>query len=86
MTMPVLTVRGVPDEVHRALRMRAASNGRSMEAEVRDILKITLKQDTRVQMGDALANLGRRIGLTDEDFIAIEEAREKNPAEPMVFE
>ncbi|MDR1917300.1 MAG: hypothetical protein LBQ58_12095 [Synergistaceae bacterium] len=84
--MPVLTIRGVPDEVHRALRMRAALNGHSMEAEVRDILKIILKQDTRVQMGDALANLGRRLGLTDKDFIAIEEAREKNPAEPMVFE
>jgi plasmid stability protein len=52
-TLPVLTVRGVSDEVHQALRLRVALNGRSMEAEVRDILRITLKQGVRVQMADA---------------------------------
>ncbi|MFV0372970.1 FitA-like ribbon-helix-helix domain-containing protein, partial [Microbacterium sp.] len=36
--MAVLTVRNVPDEVHRALRVRAAEHGRSAEAEVREIL------------------------------------------------
>lgn len=35
MTMAVLTVRNVPDEVHRALRLLAAQHGRSTEAEVR---------------------------------------------------
>ena len=84
--MPVLTIRGVPDEVHRALRLRAASNGHSMEAEVRDILKITLKQDVSVQMGEALASLGQRIGLTDDDFRAIEAVRENAPAEPVAFD
>ena len=84
--MPVLTIRGVPDEVHMALRMRAAMNGHSMEAEVRDILKITLKQDASVQMGDALASLGRRVGLTDDDFSAVRAARKNAPAEPVAFE
>jgi plasmid stability protein len=37
--MAMLTVRNVPDEVHRALRVRAALHGRSAEAEVRDILE-----------------------------------------------
>ena len=32
--MAMLTARNVPDEVHRALRVRAAQHGRSMEAEV----------------------------------------------------
>lgn len=83
--MPVLTVRSVPDEVHRALRLRAALNGHSMEAEVRDILKTTLKQDVSVRMGDALASLGRRIGLTDDDFKAIGAVRESAPAEPVAL-
>ncbi|MDK1494618.1 plasmid stabilization protein, partial [Sinorhizobium sp. 7-81] len=30
--MAILTVRNVPDEVHRALRVRAAMHGRSTEA------------------------------------------------------
>ncbi len=37
--MAILTVRNVPDEVHRALRVRAAMHGRSIEAEVREILE-----------------------------------------------
>ena len=37
LTMAILTVRNVPDEVHRALRMRAAVHGRSTEAEIREI-------------------------------------------------
>jgi len=36
--MPSITVRNVPDEVHRALRVRAAKHGRSAEAEIREIL------------------------------------------------
>ena len=37
--MAMLTVRNLPDKVHKALRIRAAYNGRSMEAEVRQILQ-----------------------------------------------
>ncbi len=36
--MPQLTVRNVPEEVARALRIRAAKHGRSAEAEHRLIL------------------------------------------------
>jgi plasmid stability protein len=61
--MAVLIVRNVPDEVHRALRMRAAQHGRSTEAEVRDILETAVKPAQRIRMGDALAAIGRRIGL-----------------------
>ena len=55
--------------------MRAAVKGRSMEAEVREILKNTLKSERRIRMGDALATLSNRLGLTDEDFAALETAR-----------
>lgn len=33
-----LTIRQLPDEVHQALKARAAMTGRSVEAEVRQIL------------------------------------------------
>lgn len=84
--MPSITVRNVPDEVHRALRVRAAQHGRSAEAEIRDILEHAVKPEKRVRMGDALAALGRKIGLTDEEFAILEQVRDKTPAEPMRFE
>jgi plasmid stability protein len=41
--MPQLTVRNVPEELARALRIRAARNGRSAEAEHRLILAQSLR-------------------------------------------
>jgi len=41
--MPQLTVRNLPDELVRALRIQAARNGRSAEAEHRMILARALK-------------------------------------------
>lgn len=49
--MAVLTVRNVPDEVHRALRQRAASRGRSTEAEVRAILEEAVRPETPAAYG-----------------------------------
>ena len=84
--MAMLTVRNLPDEVHRALRVRAAQHGHSTEAEVREILANAVKPEARVQLGDALAALGRRIGLTNEDFEVFERMSDKTPAEPPRFE
>ncbi|GCA49750.1 FitA-like ribbon-helix-helix domain-containing protein [Sinorhizobium meliloti] len=83
--MAILTVRNVPDEVHRALRVRAAMHGRSTEAEVREILESAVKPEQRVRMGDALAELGRRLGLTNDDSAVFDEVRDKAPAQPMRF-
>ena len=84
--MAILTVRNVPDEVHRALRLRAAMHGRSTEAEVRDILESAVKSEQRIRMGDALAEIGRRAGLTNDDFALFEEVRDRTPAKPRGFE
>nr|WP_315399870.1 plasmid stabilization protein [uncultured Duganella sp.] len=84
--MAMLTVRNLPDEVHRALRVRAAQHGHSTEAEVRAILSNAVKPETRVRLGDALAALGREIGLTNEDFEFFAEVRDKTPAQPMGLE
>lgn len=84
--MAMLTVRNLPDDVHRALRVLAAQHGRSTEAEVREILSVAVKPETRVRLGDALAALGRKVGLTNEDFEVIQHARDTAPAEPPRFE
>jgi len=42
--MAALTVRGLDDETKARLRVRAAQNGRSMEAEVRAILQDSLSE------------------------------------------
>jgi plasmid stability protein len=86
MPMAVLTVRNLPDEVHRALRLRAAQHGRSTEAEVRDILAQAVRPASRLMLGDALAALGRQFELSDEDVDAMHQARDETPAEPMRFE
>ncbi|MEF8734107.1 MAG: plasmid stabilization protein [Candidatus Accumulibacter meliphilus] len=84
--MAMLTVRNLPDEVHRALRVRAAQHGQSAEAEVREILAAAVKPEARVRLGEALAALGREIGLTNEDFEVFNQERDKAPAEPPRFE
>ena len=83
--MAMLTVRNLPDDVHRALSARAAQNGHSTEAEVHAILSAAVKPEPRVRMGDALASLGRQIGLTAEDFEILAQAKECKPAEPPVL-
>ena len=82
----MLTVRNLPDDVHRALRVQAALHGRSTEAEVRNILATAVKPESRVLVGDALAALGRKIGLVDEDFEIFNQVRDDTPAEPLRLE
>ncbi|MCK9509884.1 MAG: plasmid stabilization protein [Pigmentiphaga sp.] len=84
--MAILTVRNVPDEVHRALRVRAAEHSRSTEAEVREILAAAVKPEKRVRVGDALAAIGRKVGLTDEEFAFFESVLDKAPAGPVSFD
>ena len=84
--MATVTVRNLPDEVHRALRVRAATHGRSTEAEIREILESTVRPPERLRLGSALAELGRRVGLTDDDIAAIEKVRDKTPTKPVSFE
>lgn len=84
--MAMLTVRNLPDDVHRALRMQAALHGRSTEAEVREILAIAVKPEARVRLGEALATLSRNIGLTNEDFEVFDRVSDRVPAMPLGLE
>ena len=86
MKMAMLTVRNISDEVHRALRMRAAHHGHSMEAEVREILESAVSPAGRVKLGSLLADMGRQAKLTDQEFSVFEQVRDKTPARPVRFE
>ncbi len=83
--MAMLTVRKLSDEVHRALHLRAARRGRSMEAEVRAILEDAVKPDGRIRLGSLLTSLGQRTALTDEEFAAFTQ-RDKSSGRPVTFE
>lgn len=63
-----VTIRGVPEEVHRAIRVRAAQNGRTLQAELCDILTNAVKPEGRIKLGDLLESIGRKVKLTDEEM------------------
>ena len=88
--MPAVTIRNLPEEVHRALKVRAALQGRSTEAEMRAILEAAVRPDGRLRLGTALSEASRELGLTNADIEALErsleEVQDRRPAEPMGFE
>lgn len=84
--MATLTVRNLPAEVHRALRIRAAEQGRSTEAEIREILTTAVKPNDRVKVGDTLADIGRQVGFSNDDFKILDRISDKTLAQPLKFE
>ncbi len=66
--MSMLTVRNLPDDIHRALRVSTALHGRSMEAEVRETIASVVKTESHVRLRDTLAALSNEIGLNNKDF------------------
>ncbi len=84
--MASITVRNVPDEVHRAIRVRAAQHGRSAEAEIREILESAVKPQGRVKLGSLLAEIGRKTRLTDDELDIFDSVRDKTPAQVVSFE
>ena len=83
--MAVLTVRNLPEEVHRALRLRAAGHGRSTESEVRAILEAAVKPAGRLKLGSLLAQIGRELQLTDQEAELLNQ-RDKSAPPPVNFE
>ena len=52
--MAAVTIRNLSDEVHRALKLRAAQHSRSTEAEIRAILEAAVRDEGRVRLGTVL--------------------------------
>lgn len=85
--MANVTVRNLPDAVHRALRVRAAHHGRSTEAEIRDILEAAVRPAERIKLGSMLASIAREAGgLSDAEVADFNGLRDRTPAEPPRFE
>ena len=84
--MAMLTVRNLPDEVHRALRVRAVLHGHSMEAEVREILESVVSPEGRVKLGSLLAAMGRQARLSHEEFAVFADVGVKNTARAVRIE
>jgi plasmid stability protein len=77
--MANLVVRNLDERVVKALKRRAAKNGRSAEAEHRAILETALLRTRRRSLADVLAampDVGR-----DEDF-----ARQEDASAPRVLD
>lgn len=64
--MKSITIRKVPEEVHRSLRVRAARNGRSLESELRVILT-ALSRPKKISSAPAE---NAAIALTEKDKCA----------------
>ncbi len=60
--------------------MRAAKNGRSTEAEVREILETTVRPMERLKLGSALAALGDKYSLD------LNITRDQEPSTAVTFE
>jgi plasmid stability protein len=79
--MATLTIRNLPDEVHRALRILAAQHGRSTEAETRAILTQSVEAKERIRVGTEIRRFaesfsGAELGVR----------RDNAPIEPASFE
>jgi plasmid stability protein len=79
--MPAVTVRNLPAAVHRALKLRAARNARSTEAEIRVILEEAVTPKARIKIGSELAAFGQRYGGIELNY-----KRDRRPIEPAEFE
>lgn len=77
----MVTVRNLPEETHRALKLRAAQHGRSTEAEIRHILESAVRSQKRLKIGSELAALREQYGNLDLDI-----TRDPAPSKPAQFE
>ena len=76
--MPAITVRGISQQTHDALRARALRHGRSTEAEVRAILDAAADSEPRVRLGSLLVDIAHATG-----GIEIEYERDRTPHQPV---
>jgi antitoxin FitA len=76
-----VTIRNIPVETHRALRIRAAQHGRSTEAEIRLILEAAVKPEGRIKLGSLLAQIGLEVGGAELDV-----ERDATPVDPVRLE
>ncbi len=62
--MASMTIRNLDDQLKKRLRTRAASRGRSMEDEAREILRAALSAEPQAQQGSLVTRIRSRIAKT----------------------
>ena len=83
--MAQIVVRNIENDLKERLQRRAAQHGRSMEAEVRDILHDAVNRDQKPRsgLGTYIARLFAGIGLKpDEEIRELRGFGLKDPFEP----
>ncbi|MFC7505718.1 FitA-like ribbon-helix-helix domain-containing protein [Nocardioides sp. CPCC 206347] len=78
--MAAITIRNLSDETHRALKARAASRGRSTEAEVRQILDDAVALRVDIGFGERMVQIAAEVGGFD-----LEVERDRTVTEPIEF-
>ncbi|WP_298571950.1 plasmid stabilization protein [uncultured Aliiroseovarius sp.] len=76
-----MSIRNLPDEIHEALKHRAAQNNRSAEAEVRALLVETFEAEQKGGFGTRLRACFEGIEGDELDI-----ARDKTAAQPLELE
>ena len=79
--MPQITIRQIPDEVHRALKTQARIQGKSAEALARSILQRGLFPADRPRPGDLL-----RSAWKDTDLDGLSFKRDRSGIDAALFE
>ena len=80
--MAAITVRNLSEDVKQRLQAKAAANGRSMEEEVRELLRVAAYAETRASL---LASIRARVveygGFTDDEasFVSARRRTERSP-------
>lgn len=73
--MATVTIRNLPDKTREAIRVKAALNRRSMEAELRDLIERTYGEPERLPMEEVRRRLkemsgGRFPSVSVDEFLA----------------
>jgi plasmid stability protein len=79
--MPTIVLRNLSAETHRALKLRAELNGRSIEAEISSIIEDAVRPAGRLKIGSALAAFQDELGGSKIKF-----RRDLTPINPASFE
>ena len=84
--MTILTGRHLSDEETPLFRELSNQPAHAKETEVSLTLCVAVKPELRVLLGDALTALANKIGITNEELVALQNIRDKTPAEPLSFD
>ncbi len=79
--MAAVTIRNLPEETHRALKLRAAAMGAARSLRFASSCKKPSPRNRRMKIGSELAAFGRRYGGIELNY-----KRDRRPIEPAEFE